>query len=158
MKNRKFFLISLISLLIISALIYFFVREQQTQTFAEANRIFPPDNEFLSVMELSVYSEEDNTMIPVNINSDIMKTITKLMNTTMVSGDNIREPSNKTLFVEQKYMDGSGAYLKFSLYRNNNTYYLAFPYYNFSDDVEWYKLKSNELPEFYLNLIEKTPR
>lgn len=144
-----------LAFLFIIALTYFFIKEQQSQTFAEANRIYPPYNEFLSVIALSIYSEEENAMIPVKVNSDVMKTITELMNTTKVSGDNIREPSKKTLFVEQKYMDGSGKYLNFSLYHNNHTYYLAFPYYHFSDEVEWYKLKSNELPEFYLKLLEK---
>lgn len=42
--------------------------------------------------------------------------------------------------------------------QKNNNYYIAIPTDIYIERIEWYKLKSTEIPEFYFDLLEKTPR
>ncbi|MFY3791221.1 hypothetical protein ACOQFO_05905 [Ureibacillus sp. MALMAid1270] len=157
MNKRKLLSLGTIAILLIIALTYFFIKGQQSQTFAEANRVFPPYDQYI-MDELHIYSEENNAMIPVEISSDDMKILTEIMNTTEVSGDNIKEPFSKTLIVEQKFRDIAGGNLNFTLYRFNNHFYVAIPVDIHTNEIEWYQLKSTDLPEFYLKLLEKTPQ
>lgn len=96
-------------------------------------------------------------MIPIDTSIDDVKKLTKLMNTTKVSGYDVKEPFFKSRIVEQKFRDIAGGNLSFTMYRSFNNYYVAFPTDIYIDTIEWYKLKSDELPEFYFDLLEKTP-
>lgn len=154
MNKRKLIILSSIALFVIISI--YIVRSLETQTFAEANLVHP-DYTLFVIEELKIYSEADNALIPVDISYDDKEKLTELMLTSKVSGNQIRKPSSTTLIVEQKFRDTMGSELGFTLHKKNNNYYVAIPADILVEGDEWYKLKSTEIPDFYFDLLEKTP-
>ena len=154
MSDRKIMILSSIALLVISTI--YIVRSLETQTFAKAN-VMHPEDDFITIKELNIYSEEDETLIPVDISYEDKEKLTDLMYTTKVSGNPVKKPSSTTLIVEQEFINSRSYYLGFALHKKNNNYYVAVP---IDDNAEkfgedWYKLKSTEIPDFYFYLLEK---
>lgn len=156
MNKRKLSVIGVSALLVIGALISI-VRGLETQTFANSIFLYPPDTYF-RVNELSIYSEEEKTMIPVKISNDDKEKLTELMLTTEVSKHMVKKPSSTKIIVEQEFTDTTNGIWSFTLHQKNNNYYIAIPTDIYIDRIAWYKLKSTEIPEFYFDLLENTPR
>lgn len=154
MNKRKLILLGSIALVVIVATVYI-VRGLQTQTFAYAN-LMDPDYNLLVIEELNIYSEEEDAMIPIKIRGDDKERLNELMLTTKVSKYPVKEPSSVTLIAEQKFRDALGANLSFTLHTKNNNYYVAVPADIYIEQIEWYKLKSTEIPDFFIYLLEKS--
>lgn len=142
------------ALLVIGALIYI-VRGLETQKFANAILLYPPEYYF-RVDELNIYSEEEKAMIPVKISNDDKEKLTELMLTTEVSKNTVKKPSSTKLIAEQVFTDSNRSILSFTLHQKNNNYYVAFHTEIYIEQIEWHKLKSTEIPKFYFDLLEKS--
>ncbi|MEK4531989.1 hypothetical protein [Solibacillus sp. FSL K6-1554] len=156
MKKRVLIVISASALLVIEAALIYIVRgSEETQTFANSVLIYPPDTYFL-VNELNIYSEKEKALIPVTISKDDTDKLTELMITTEVSKNMVEKPPSAKIIVEQTFTNSTGGIINFTLHQKNNNYYVSIPTDIYIEQIEWYSLKSNEIPEFYFELLEKS--
>ena len=155
MNKRKLILLSSIALVIVIIATVYIVRGLQTQTFAYANLV-DPDYTLLVIEELNIYSQEEDAMIPIKIRGDDKERLNELMLTTKVSKYPVKEPSSVTFIAEQKFRDTFGTNFGFALYKKKQNYYVAIPTDIYIEQIEWYKLKSTEIPDFFHDLLEKS--
>ena len=113
--NKKF-LIILSSIVLLAVATIYIVRSLETQTFAKAN-VMHPEDDFITIKKLNIYSEEEKALIPVDISYEDKEKITDLMYITKVSKYPIKQPSSTTPIVEQEFINSSSTYLGFTLYK-----------------------------------------
>ena len=131
------------------------MRSNETQTFSNVV-LWDVNHTPLVIKKLEIYFEKDNEMIPVEISYEDKKVLTDLIMTSKISKHKVRKPSSKTLIVETQFKDSDQVELGFKLYKKNKKYYVStFPDLT-SGRVEWFELRSDVIPDFYLNLLEKT--
>lgn len=150
--NKKYLIaLGLISIII---LMVFLTRSEKYIVFHLATAIPTDLTELYVVEKPSVYSAETDTILEdIELSRDEKNELTKLINTIEVTEDPVKVPSSLKKIANQTLYDTSQFRVRFSLYQSKNgSYYVQFLSIM---NEPFHKLKDNELPEFYLKLLEK---